>query len=80
MFFLLLLFTSFSMYQICTVHHQVSSKKIGFVCQLLTCFGLQYVASKIGFGESFLLADFILDVALVFDVSSFFFHLQVLKL
>ncbi len=38
------------------------------------------MASKIGFGESFLLADFILDVALVFDVSSFFFHLQVLKL
>jgi hypothetical protein len=28
----------------------------------------------------FLLADFILDVALVFDVSTFFFHLQVLKL
>jgi hypothetical protein len=38
------------------------------------------VASKIGFGESLLLADFILDVALVFDVSSFLFHLQVLKL
>ncbi len=34
MFFLLLLCTTFSMYQICTVHHQVSSKKIGFVCQL----------------------------------------------
>ncbi len=31
------------------------------------------MASKIGFGESFLLADFILDVALVFDVSSLFF-------